>query len=68
MREPFTDEQVEQEIARLRESDAVKLAAAEERVRHCRRKYMYNLRNKEKRGLELMAQGFTMDDFYPEEA
>ena len=68
MREPFTDEQVEQEIARLRGSEAVRLAAAEERVRYRRRQYMYNLRNKEKRGLELMAQGFTADDFYPEEA
>lgn len=68
MREPFTDEQVEQEIARLRGSEAVRLAKAEERMKNRRRQYMYNLRNLEKRGLELMEQGFTADDFYPEEA
>ncbi len=67
MREFLTDDQVEQEIERLRGSEAVKLAKAEERMKNRRRRYMYNLRNLEKRGLELMDRGFSADDFYPEE-
>lgn len=58
----LTDEQVEEEIARLRESPYVKLAKREEAIRHRRRQYMYGLRNYEKKGRQLAADGVTMAD------
>lgn len=63
----LTDEQVEREIERLTNNDAVKLARAEMRARYRRRQYLYNLRVLEKRGLVLMAQGKTGADFDDEE-
>ena len=57
----FTDAEVELEIERLRESDAVKLARREWYVRNKQRQEMYKLRNLEKRGLALMAQGVTFE-------
>lgn len=63
MREFISDEMVEQEIARLNESDAVRLARAEQRVKYRRRQYLYQLRALEKRGMELMAKGYTEDSF-----
>lgn len=60
-RDFFTDAEVEQEIERLRESDAVKLARREWYVRNKQRQAMYQLRNLEKRGLELMKQGVTFE-------
>jgi polysaccharide deacetylase 2 family uncharacterized protein YibQ len=64
MREKFglTDEQVEVEIERLLNSDAVKLAKKETRIKLRRRQYMYTLRVMEKRGLELKKQGVTLDN------
>lgn len=64
MREKFglTDEQVEFEIERLLNSDAVKLAKKETRIKLRRRQYMYTLRVMEKRGLELKKQGVTLDN------
>lgn len=56
----FTDDQVEAEIERLLQSDAVKLAKREEYVRNRRKQYMYQLRSYEKRGKQLMAEGVTM--------
>lgn len=56
-----TDEDVEREIERLRESDLVKLAKAEERKKYRRRQYMYQLRSYERRGLELAREGITME-------
>lgn len=61
-RESLTDLQVEQEIARLQESQYVKLANKERRVRQRRRMYLYGLRQLEKKGRELAASGFTMDN------
>lgn len=61
MKEFLTDAQVEQEIARLMESEAVRLARKEMRVKYRRRQYMYGLRNLEKRGKELMTQGVTIE-------
>lgn len=59
---PFlTDEQVEEEIARLSASRYVALARKEERVKYRRRQYLYQLRIYEKRGKELDAQGETME-------
>lgn len=58
----LTDEQVEQEIERLLDSDEVKLAKKEIRIKYKRRQYMYQLRNMEKRGYELADKGITIDN------
>lgn len=58
----LTDEQVEQEIERLQQSPYVKLANKERRVRTRRRQYLYGLRQLEKKGKELAAAGFTMEN------
>ena len=65
-REFLTDEQVEIEIARLLESDDVKLAKKETRIKLRRRQYMYSLRTMEKRGKELSKQGITLDNIEEE--
>jgi hypothetical protein len=57
----LSDEQVEREIERLRESEDVKLARKEQRIRYQRRQVLYNLRNLEKKGKELAAAGITME-------
>ena len=62
MRETFTDTQVEAEISRLLESDDVKLAKAEQRIKNRRRQYMYQLRTLERRGKELSEQGYTVEN------
>lgn len=58
----LTDEQVEIEISRLLNSDAVKLAKKETRIKLRRRQYMYGLRTMEKRGKELAKQGITLEN------
>ena len=58
----LTDEQVEQEIERLRHSDAVRLAKKKERYDYRRRQYLYTLRFLEKRGIEMMASGLTEEE------
>jgi hypothetical protein len=60
-KEFLTDEQVELEIIRLRNSDLVKLAKKEEQIRYRRRQYMYSLRTYERRGRELAASGLTLE-------
>lgn len=60
-REKLTDEQVEQEIARLQQSPYVKLANQERRLREKRRMYLYGLRQLEKKGRELEKAGLTVD-------
>lgn len=57
----LTDEQVEREIERLRNSPMVALARKEERVRYKRRQVLYNLRALEKKGKQLLAAGITME-------
>lgn len=57
----LTDEAVEDEIERLKESEYVKLAKREERIRNARRQYMYQLRLYEKKGRQLAADGITME-------
>ena len=59
-REILTDEQVELEIARLKESEYVKLAKKEEAIRYRRRQYLYQLRSYERKGKDLAAVGLTM--------
>jgi hypothetical protein len=58
----LTDEQVEMEISRLLQSDAVQLAKKEIRIKYKRRQYMYQLRNMEKRGKMLQADGITTEN------
>jgi hypothetical protein len=60
-KEFLTDEQVELEIIRLRNSELVKLAKKEEQIRYRRRQYMYSLRTYERRGRELAASGLTLE-------
>lgn len=57
----LTDEQVEEEILRLRASHHVKLAKKEEAIRYRRRQYMYTLRMYEKKGKALEAQGISLE-------
>lgn len=63
----LTDEQVEDEIVRLKNSMAVKLAKKEEAIRNRRRQYMYTLRVYEKRGKELISMGFSNPETLEEE-
>ena len=58
----LTDEQVENEIARLSASPEVKLARREKRLQYKRRQQLYLLRNLEKRGRELAEAGITLDN------
>ncbi len=61
--ETMTDDEVEREIERLKESKAVKIAKKEQQYKYRRRQYMYTLRWYEKRGKELLMQGKTLSDF-----
>ena len=62
-KEILTLEQVEQEIARLKQSEHVKLAMKEQRVKvDKRRKYLANLCWLEKRGKQLAESGITFDN------
>ena len=60
-REFLTDDEVEIEIERLSASPLVALARQEQRIRYRRRQYMYILRNLEKKGKQLKAQGITSE-------
>lgn len=55
------DELVDAEIARLRNTEAVKIAQKEQRLLYRKRKYLADLRWLEKRGEKLMADGWTLD-------
>lgn len=55
------EELVDAEIDRLKKSDAVKLAQKEQRLIHRKRKYLADLRWLEKRGKQLIAEGWTFD-------
>ena len=61
-RDFLTDAQVEMEIERLTESDFVKLARQEVRLRYKQRQYLYQLRYMEKRGKQLAAEGVTLEN------
>lgn len=60
-KEFLSDAQVEKEISRLTNSEAVKLARREQRIKYRRRQQLYTLRVLEKRGRQLMEQGVTME-------
>lgn len=57
----LTDEQVEIEIERLKNSQFVKLAKKDEYIRIRRRQYLYCLRSYEKKGKELAKAGITIE-------
>lgn len=61
MKDFLTDEQVEQEIEKLKKSPYVKLAKKDEQIRYRRRQYLYGLRNYEKKGKELAKAGITIE-------
>ena len=58
----MTDEQVEMEIQNLGDSDNVKLAQREQRIKYKRRQYLYQLRYYEKRGKQLAELGATLEN------
>ena len=58
----LTDEAVELEIAKLQQSDFVKLARKELRLKYKRRQTLYQLRNLDKRGKELAKAGITPEN------
>lgn len=63
----LTDEEVEREIERLNESEAVALARREQRLKYKRRQYLYQLRDLEKKGKALLKAGITrevLDELY----
>jgi len=62
MKNFLTDEAVEREIERLTSTEAVRLARKELRLKYKRRQALYQLRNLEKRGKELMAAGITYEN------
>ena len=66
-RKALTDLEVEMEIERLSESEAVLLAIQEQRLANKRRQRLYQLRWYEKRGLELQKQGVTIEDLKKKE-
>ncbi len=59
--EKLTDAQVEAEIKRLNNSQYVKLAQKEIRLKYKRRLHLYNLRSLEKRGKQLAEEGATLE-------
>lgn len=61
-RDFLTDEQVEKEIAKLTQSEEVKLARREQRLKYKRRQQLYTLRALHKRGQELQASGITIEN------
>ena len=58
----MNDFEVEKEIESLLDNPFVKLAKAEQRLRYRRRQYLYQLRSLAKKGMELSAAGYTMEN------
>lgn len=56
-----TDEEAAAEIEALRDSEFVKLARLEQRLKYNRRQALYTLRYLDKRGRELAEQGVTLE-------
>lgn len=57
----LTDEEVEIEIEKLRNSPYVKLARKDARIKYKRRQTLYSLRDLEKKGKALEKAGITME-------
>lgn len=60
-RKPTPEELVDAEIERLKKTDEVKLAQKYQRLVNRKRKYLADLRWLEKRGKQLMADGWTIE-------
>ena len=60
-RKPTPEELIDAEIERLKQTDEVKLAQKERRLINRKRTYMADLRWLEKRGKQLMEDGWTFD-------
>ena len=60
-RRPTPEELIDAEIERLKKTDEVKLAQKYQRLLNRKRKYMADLRWLEKRGKQLMNEGWTLD-------
>ena len=60
-RRPTPEELIDAEIERLKQTDEVKIAKKYQRLVNRKRKYMADLRWLEKRGKQLMAEGWTID-------
>lgn len=58
----LTDEEVEVEIERLKQSEYVKLARKAERIKYKRKQRLYQYQWFENRGKELAKQGYTLDN------
>ncbi len=58
----INDEQIEDEILRLAESDAVKLAQTEQAINSKRKQLISELRALEKRGEQLLSEGYTLEN------
>lgn len=58
----LTDEEVEVEIERLKQSEFVKLARKAERIKYKRKQRLYQYQWFENRGKELAKQGYTLDN------
>ena len=58
----WTDDAVEAEIARLKESEYVKLAKKEKAIKERRRQYMWTLQFLETRGKQLASNGITFEN------
>ena len=60
-RHTLTDEEVEQQIALLRNDPDVRLAQKATRVAYRRRRYLYNLQADKRRGAQLREAGITWE-------
>jgi hypothetical protein len=58
----MTDEQVACEVERLKQSEYVKLAQKEIRLKNKQRKWLYQLRWLEKHGKQLAKDGITLEN------
>lgn len=58
----WTDDAVEAEISRLKESEYVKLAKKEKAIKERRRQYMWGLQYLEARGKQLASNGITFEN------
>lgn len=58
----WTDDLVEAEISRLKESEYVKLAKKEKAIKERRRQYMWGLQYLEARGKQLASNGVTFEN------
>lgn len=61
IRKPTPEDLIDAEIERLKKTDEVKLAQKYQRLMNRKRTYMAQLRWLEKRGKQLMAEGWTIE-------